>query len=103
FRGFYRTPEPQRNWPEIRDAISRCARDYTLLDRWLEDKRYLAGDQFTIADIPAGTSLYRYFGIEIDRPSIPRVEAWYQRLAARPSYCEHVMVPFEDLRGRLAY
>jgi glutathione S-transferase len=65
--------------------------------------RALAGDQFTIADIPAGASLYRYFGMQIERPSIPCVEAWYRRLAERPPYREHVMVPFEDLRGRLAY
>jgi glutathione S-transferase len=31
------------------------------------------------------------------------VEAWYQRLAARPAYREHVMVPFAELRGRLAF
>jgi glutathione S-transferase len=103
FWGFYRTPEAQRNWPMIQDAVSRCARDYTLLDRWLEEKRYLAGDEFSIADIPAGTSLYRYFEIEIERPSIPHVEAWYRRLAARPAYREHVMLPFDDLRGQLAY
>ncbi len=28
FWGFYRTPEPQRNWPAIRDKIARCARHF---------------------------------------------------------------------------
>jgi glutathione S-transferase len=33
----------------------------------------------SLADIPAGTTLYRYFELEIERPSIPNVEAWYKR------------------------
>jgi len=31
------------------------------------------------------------------------VEAWYGRLKERPAYRQHVMIPFGDLRGRLAY
>jgi glutathione S-transferase len=31
------------------------------------------------------------------------VEAWYARLQQRPAYRQHVMVPFEDLFGRLDY
>jgi glutathione S-transferase len=34
---------------------------------------------------------------------LPNVERWYRTLQARPAYREHVMVPFEELRGRLAY
>ena len=41
--------------------------------------------------------------IEVERPSVPHVEAWYRRLADRPAYRAHVMRPFEELRGRLAY
>ena len=56
-----------------------------------------------MADVPAGTTLYRYFGLDLARPPIPYVEAWYQRLAARPAYREHVMIPFAELRGRLDF
>jgi glutathione S-transferase len=103
FWGFYRTPESHRNWPAIRDAMKRCAQYYRLLDRHLADRAYLAGDRIKMGDVPAGTSLYRYFALEIDRPSVPNVEAWYRRLSRRAPYKEHVMVPFDDLRGRLAY
>jgi glutathione S-transferase len=103
FWGFYRTPEEKRNWPFIRDVVKRCAQHYTLLDRHLAARSYLAGDRITMADIPAGTSLYRYFELEIERPSVPNVERWYRRLAERQAYREHVMLPFGDLRGRLAY
>jgi glutathione S-transferase len=54
-----------------------------------------------LADIPAGTALYRYFELDIERPSVPNVEAWYERLASRPAYRARVMLPFDELRGRL--
>ena len=103
FWGYYRTPDDQRNWPRLRKLIASCAEHYALLDRHLARQPYLAGDRFTMADVPAGTTLYRYFGLDIDRPPTPNVEAWYRRLAARPAYREHVMVPFAELRGRLEY
>ena len=103
FWGFYRTPDSERNWSAIRDAVSRCARDYSLLDRHLAHREYLAGDRFTLGDIPAGASLYRYLRLEIERPRIPHVEAWYRRLTERRSYRENVMIPFDDLRGRISF
>ena len=103
FWNFYRTPEPQRNWPLIRQGIARSAILFKLLDRHLDGKSFIAGDALTIGDITAGAQLYRYFELEIDRPAIPNVEAWYARLCERPAYREHVMVPFDDLRGRLSF
>jgi glutathione S-transferase len=103
FWGYYRTPDEARNWPRVRELMESCARHYRLLDRHLARQPYLAGDRFTMADVPAGTTLYRYFGLDLERPYIPNVEAWFERLAARPAYREHVMVPFTDLRGRLEF
>lgn len=103
FWGFYRTPEAQRDWPAIRSKIAVCALHFQLLDRMLTDRLYLLGDDLTLADMPAGTALYRYFELDIERPSVPRVEAWYNRLQARPGFRAHVMLPFGELYGRLAY
>jgi glutathione S-transferase len=103
FWGFYRTPEPQRDLPAIRKKVAACASHFQLLDRVLADRRYLLGDELTLADIPAATALYRYFGLDVERPAVPNVEAWYGRLQARSAYRAHVMLPFDELRGRLAY
>lgn len=99
FWGYYRTPESKRDWPAIRASVARTAEHFQLLDRWLAGKKYLLGDELTLTDIPAGTALYRYFELDIERPSVPNVEAWYARLRERPAYAEHVMVPFADLKG----
>jgi glutathione S-transferase len=73
------------------------------LDSMLADRAFLLGDRLTLADIPAGTHLYRYFNIDIARPRVPNVERWYRALAERPAYRAHVMVPFVELEGRLEY
>ena len=61
----------------------------------------MLGDRLTLADIPIGTHLYRYFNLDIERPSVPNVETWYRRLRDRSAYRMHVMIPFDELRGRL--
>ena len=101
FWGFFRTPEDKRNWPAIRSALARCVVDFEKLERLLEGRSFLLGEELSLADITAGTSLYRYFELEIDRPHLPLVERWYRTLRQRPAYREHVMIPFDELRGRL--
>ena len=64
------------------------------LETELTQNNYLLGPILTMADIPIGAMLYRYFMMEIKRPSLPAIEAYYQRLVARPAYKNHVMVPF---------
>jgi glutathione S-transferase len=103
FWGYYRTPEAQRDWPAINRSLARCADHFGLLDRLVEGRPYLLGDRLSLADIPIATSLYRYFELDIERPELPNVTAWYRRLQQHPAYREHVMVPFGELRGRLDY
>jgi glutathione S-transferase len=103
FWGFYRTPEDKRNWPAIRAALARCAAHFGKLDRLLEGRPYSLGSALTLADIAIGTSLYRYFELEIERPPLPQVERWYRTLQQRSAFREHVMIRFEELRGRLDY
>jgi glutathione S-transferase len=101
FWGFFRTPPEQRNWPAINAALARTAFHLRKLDRLLQGRTFLLGETLSLADITAGTSLYRYFELEIERPSLPQVERWYRMLQQRTAYREHVMLGFEELRGRL--
>ena len=103
FWGYYRTPEARRDWPAIDERIARCARHFRLVDELLKGRDFLLGAELSLADITLGTHLYRYFALDIERPPLPRVEAWYRRLRERPAYRDHVMVPFEALKGRLDY
>ncbi len=103
FWGLVRTPPEERDWPAIHATNARLARHYEILDRHLASRAYLAGDEFTMADIPAGTTLYRYYEMEIDRPPLVNLRAWHDRLSERPAYRTHVIMPFDDLRGRTTF
>ena len=37
---------------------------------------------------------------EIERPHLPNLERYYVHLQERAAYREHVMISFEDMRGR---
>ena len=63
----------------------------------------MAGSRFTMGDVPAGATLYRYFNLPVEREPFPHLDRWYARLRERPPYRKYVMVSFEELRGRLAY
>lgn len=103
FWGFYRTPPEKHDKAAIARALKQCGQLFAMLERQLDGRDFVTGGALTMGDIPAGAQLYRYFTLEIERPSMPNVEAWYARLSERPAYREHVMVPYDDLRGRLAF
>ena len=103
FWGGYRTPEAQRDAVAVTRALDQTARCLALVDAQLADRAFLVGDTLSLADITIGTHLYRYFELEIDRPALPHLRAWYDRLSDRPAYREHVMIPFGELEGRLAF
>ena len=47
---------------------------------------YVAGRSFTLADIPIGIAVNRWFVTPIDRPGFVHVEAYYERLSGREGY-----------------
>ncbi|RVT97692.1 glutathione S-transferase family protein [Rhodovarius crocodyli] len=53
---------------------------------------FLAGDAFTLADIPAGFIVHRWFSMRNipDRPELPALSAYYERLSARPAFMRHI-------------
>lgn len=60
------------------------------LEGVLADGRpYLLGDQFTVADIPVGLVVNRWFSIDFKKPELGKVRAYYDRLAERAPYREH--------------
>ena len=103
YRTWFLWEERLKNFRSIRRGIEHCSAHFLLLDRWLEGRLHMLGDDLSLADIAVGTTLYRYFNLGIPRPDIPNVQAWYGRLRERDPYRDHVMVPFDDLKGRLAY
>ena len=66
-----------------------------MLDARLGDGPWLAGDTFTFADIAVGHTLWRYFGLDFDRPDTTNLSAYHARLKERPAYQTHGMIDWE--------
>ena len=103
FWGYYRTPEDQRNLENIEHFKVRCQKNINILDKLLEDSKYMVGSKFSLADIVVGTSFYRYYNMGIEIPEYKNVNKWYHRLSERDSYQRKIAVPFKELRGRLEF
>ncbi len=93
-----RTAPADIDWPAVHRAIRDLSRALDVADARLARSDFLCGDVLTLADIQFGHVLFRYFDIEIERPSHPVIRAYFERLCRRPAYREHVMVSYEDLR-----
>ncbi|MDF1586512.1 glutathione S-transferase family protein [Marinimicrococcus flavescens] len=93
FWGLVRTPEAQRDMAAIEAAAGRLGPLWQILDEWLSERRFVAGPELTMGDIPVGCAFYRYMNLDIERPGLPNLQLWYQNLKARDAYRQHVMIP----------
>jgi glutathione S-transferase len=93
-----RTPPSRRDPAAIQRGLAQLSPLLVIAERQLADHDYLAGEVFTLADIQFGHVLFRYYDINIARDELPHLRRYYERLATRPAFREHVMVSYEDLR-----
>ena len=93
FWGLIRTPPEQRDMKAIGEAAAELGRLYRQLDAHLAGRDFVAGRDFSMGDIPLGTMTYRFFAMEIERPHLPNLKRWHDRLMERPAFREHVVMP----------
>jgi glutathione S-transferase len=75
-------------------AVSASVREWNrhmqILDAQLASAGgYAIADRFTLADIALGLSTHRWFMTPMERPSLPAVEGYYERLSERPGFRAH--------------
>jgi len=91
FWGLVRTP-PEKRDPAAIAASRHAATDAVrMLDAQLACTAYVAGDAFSVGDIPVGLMGYRFRELFPDRPALPNFERWYATLAARAAFKDHVL------------
>ena len=75
---------------EVEASRVRWNRMMGILDARLSGTgAYVAGADFTLADIGVGLSTHRWFMTPIERPDLPAVSAYYDRLTERPGFRAH--------------
>ncbi|MGH7120270.1 MAG: glutathione S-transferase family protein [Acetobacteraceae bacterium] len=93
FWNLVRTRPEQRDQAAIDTAIKNCTRIWGILEAELARHPYVGGQEFTIGDIPLGVHVHRWFKMAFDRPALPHLEAWYNRLRERAAYRSHITLP----------
>lgn len=90
FLGLVRTAPAQRDEAAIAASQTRTSEVMTILDAALAHRTYVAGAAFSLGDIPLGIMAYRFRQLVPKRPALPNLERWYEAIAARPAFVEHV-------------
>jgi glutathione S-transferase len=93
FFNLVRRPPEQRDADAIARSVEASAKRMAILDQALGERPWLSGPAFGIGDIPMGVYAHTWFALPIDRPDLPHLTDWYERLKIRPGYADHVMIP----------
>lgn len=64
-----------------REASETKAR---ILNAHLATRDYMTGDVFTMADVAIGCHVHRWYALPIERPDLPNLARYYDRISARP-------------------
>ena len=91
FWNLFRVPEDQRDDAEVAKGVAGLAKDVEYLDQQLANNRFVAGNRFTMGDIPVGAAVHRILNLPIELPAAPVVEAYYERLKGRKPFATYVL------------
>ena len=94
-----RLPPEERSADEVEEARQSLLRPLAIIDEQLGRTEYMAGDQFTMGDIPVGMRVHRWFLFDLESPPMPNLDRWYKRLQERPAFQKHIADPALHLSG----
>ena len=90
FMGLVRQSPAHQDAQQLQAGVAGWNRHMQILEVQLRHAgAFVAGARFTLADIVIGLSTHRWRAAPIERPDLPAVEAYYQRLLARPGFITH--------------
>jgi glutathione S-transferase len=98
FLQLVRTPEAQRDLGQVARTVKALTKPLAIAEARLAQHPWICGEAMTLADIQMGNVLYRYHTLPFERPELPALSAYYERLTQHAPYAEHVMVPYDALR-----
>jgi glutathione S-transferase len=94
FWALVRTPVEQRDMVAIQKDVDAEAEVWRIADAQLETRRFIEGDDFTIADIAIGAYARRWLGVEgVVKPKLAHLERWFAQFASRPGFQKFIAPP----------
>jgi len=94
-----RLPPAERDAVATEKARQQQVTCFRVLDEQLGRTRYVAGDAFTMGDIPVGIHARRWDLFGLDHPPMPNFERWYGEVRQRPAFRTWVEDPAHHLAG----
>ncbi len=99
FWAVVRTEPAIRDYKKIAELRERMELSLEILDGQLGKAGFVLGDKLSMADIPFGPLVFRYFELVGNGPSFRHIRNWYGKLQDRAAFREHVMFPFGSNPG----
>lgn len=78
-----RTAPAERQPEVLKQSNDKVESLMSILDAHLAQHAYMNGAHFSMADIPIGCEVHRWFGLPQARQPRPHVERWFQQMRAR--------------------
>ena len=88
----FRLYAPEKIDYAVHRYTNEARRLYGVMDKQLQGRRFIAGNQYTIADIAIFPWLRNWKNQGIDWAEFPRLHEWFERIGARPAVQRGVQV-----------
>lgn len=94
FWALVRTPVEQRDMAAIQKDVDAEAVVWRIADAQLASRRFIEGDDFTLADIALGAYARRWLGVEgVSKPKLAHLDRWFAQFATRPGFQKFIAPP----------
>jgi glutathione S-transferase len=94
FWGLVRTLPEKRDLVQIQKDVDAEGVVWRVVEAQLATRRFIEGEQFTVADIALGAFARRWLGVEgVTKPKLPNLERWFGEIAQRPGFVRFIAPP----------
>jgi glutathione S-transferase len=93
FHNLVRTPADQRDMPAVAAGIAGLGKSFQILDQHLQTQPYVAGEVFSIGDIPLALLVFRWIALVQERPATAALDQWFERVTGRAGFVKHCSAP----------
>jgi glutathione S-transferase len=94
FWALVRTPLEQRDMVAIQRDVDAEAVVWRIVDARLATRRFIEGDDFTLADIALGAYARRWLGVEgVTKPQLSHLARWFAQFSSRPGFAQFIAPP----------
>ena len=78
----------------LQNAADAAAMVWCVVEAQLASRRFIEGEQFTIADVAVGAFARRWFGVEgVTQAKQPNMARWLAEISQRPGFQKFIAPP----------